>query len=134
MRILAIDWGTVRVGAAVSDPDGKIAFPLDHFIESKTAVDEIKKLINELGIEKILIGVPKAMSGAGTASTEAVEKFVIALKDQIACQIEYADERLSSIGASKTLTQAGLNQKEQRGLVDNIAAQQMLQTYLDKKN
>jgi putative Holliday junction resolvase len=133
MRILALDWGTVRIGGAISDPDGKIAFPLQNFIDSKNAIPEIKKIIDELEVEKILIGNPISLSGEDTNSTDKVKEFVSKLQSEIACKIEYIDERLSSLGASKTLTQAGIKQKDQRGLVDNLAAQQMLQAYLERK-
>jgi|SRR3989338_3961561 len=131
MRVLALDWGTVRIGAAISDADSKIAFPLDKFFESKNALEEIKKLVQEKEVDKILIGLPKSLSGEGNKSTTAVESFVGKLQEQVSCSIEYFDERLSSVAAAKTLSQQGLSQKQQRGLVDNLAAQQMLQTYLD---
>ena len=133
MRILALDWGTVRVGAAISDPDGKIAFPLEKFIDSKNAILEIKKIVTDHEVEKILIGKPLSLSGADSKSSETVRQFVKELSEQIPCSFEYIDERLSSAGAHKTLSDAGISQKGQRGLVDNLAAQQLLQAYLDKK-
>lgn len=133
MRILALDWGSVRFGAAISDPDNKIAFPLEKFIESKDAIVQIKSLVQEKAVEKIIIGLPKNMAGEDTSSTNAVKGFVKELQEQVICPIEFFDERLSSIGAEKTLSADGINQKEQRGLVDNLAAQQMLQQYLDTR-
>ncbi len=133
MRTLALDWGTVRIGAAVSDPDGKIAFPLDKFIESKNGVAEIKKIVDELEVEKILLGQPKNLSGGDTQTTDLVEKFRQDLGLEVPCPIEYIDERFSSVGAAKTLGNQGLKEKSQRGLVDNLAAQQLLQSYLDAK-
>ena len=132
MRILALDWGTVRVGGAVSDPDGKISFPLEKFIESKNAFAEIKKLVSDLGVEKILIGKPKTLEGKISKSTELAENFAQKLKE-LNLPIESVDERLSSIGASKTLSSQGIKKKNQKELTDNLAAQQMLQTYLDNK-
>ena len=132
MRILALDWGTVRVGAAVSDPDGMIAFPLDRFIERKNTVLEIKKLIDELAIEKVLVGVPKGLSGQDTESTGQARKFISELQAQIAPQIELLDERLSSVAAGKALRSQDIPEKDQRAIKDNIAAQIMLQEYLDR--
>ena len=134
MRVLALDWGTVRIGVAISDPDGKIAFPLDQSIENKNAILEIKKVIEEKEVGKILIGLPKSLSGGTNKSTESVEQFLSKLQEHIICPIEYIDERLSTVGASKILTEQGVSQKEQRGLIDNLTAQQMLQQYLDVKN
>ncbi len=134
MRYLALDWGSVRVGAAVSDPDGKIAFPLDRFIDSKIAIEEIKNIIQDLQVEKILIGMPKGMEGQETESTKEVKKFIEGLKVQTSVAIEIMDERLSSVAAGKTLTGMGLTEKKQREIKDNIAAQLMLQQYLSNKN
>ena len=134
MRILALDWGTVRIGGAISDPDGKIAFPLDKFIESKNAIPEIKQLVIEKEVEKILIGFPKSLSGTENNSTKNVQIFVKKLEKETICPIELIDERLSSQGAHKTLSNQGVSTKKQRDLVDNLAAQQLLQTYLDTKN
>ncbi len=131
MRILALDWGTVRIGAAVSDPDGKIAFPLEKFIDSKNAPEEIKKITNDLQAEKILVGLPKGLMGQDTASTAAAEKFIADLKLTVGLPIELLDERFSSVAAGKTLASQGLKEKDQREMKDNIAAQLMLQQYLD---
>ncbi|MBI4363711.1 MAG: Holliday junction resolvase RuvX [Candidatus Doudnabacteria bacterium] len=131
MRFLALDWGTVRIGAAVSDPDGKIAFPLDKIIERKSAIEEIKKIINELKIEKVLVGMPIGLSGQVTESTDRAERFILQLQKQIAPSIELLDERFSSVAAEKVLSGNEMAQKDQRNIKDNIAAQIILQQYLD---
>lgn len=134
MRILALDWGEVRIGAAVSDLSGKIAFPLDKIIESKNAVDEIKQLVGTLEVEKILIGNPKKLSGGEGESSKKVAKFIENLKAQIELPIETLDERFTSVEAGKRLAEQGLKEQEQRTIKDNIAAQIILQQYLDKIN
>jgi putative holliday junction resolvase len=133
MRVLGLDWGTVRIGAAVSDPDGKIAFPLDKVIEAKGGPDNIKDLVLELGIEKIIIGLPKNLSGDKNPSTEKVERFVSELKKKVACDLELIDERFTSVEAGKRLSASGMNEQKQREVKDNIAAQIMLQQYLETK-
>jgi putative Holliday junction resolvase len=132
LRILALDWGTVRIGAAISDPEGKIAFPLEKFIDSKNAAAEIKSLVEEKEVEKILLGIPKSLAGTDTESTKLAQKFGESLQG-LGIPVENFDERLSSQGASKFLSSLGFNQKQQRGKVDNLAASQMLQAYLDTK-
>ncbi|OGE83569.1 MAG: hypothetical protein A3B10_03260 [Candidatus Doudnabacteria bacterium RIFCSPLOWO2_01_FULL_44_21] len=131
MRILALDWGTVRVGAAVSDPDGKIAFPLDRFIDKQSADEEIKKIIQELEVAKIVIGLPKGLNGQETESSKLALQFIENLKEKIAQPIEILDERFTTIAATKSLANQGISEKEQRGLRDNLSAQIMLQQYLD---
>jgi len=130
MRILALDWGTVRVGAAISDPDGKFAFPLDKFIDSQNAIEEIKNIIAESQVEKVIIGLPKGLAGQDTPSTARAEEFIAKLKTVVAQPIELMDERFSSVSAGKTLTSLGVKVKDQRAMVDNLAAQQMLERYL----
>lgn len=133
MRILALDWGEVRVGAAISDPDGKIAFPLEKIIAAKDALDEIKNLVTDLGVEKILIGMPKNLAGEAGASAKKVETFVAKLKQAVTTDIELLDERFTSVEAGNKLSDAGMNEQKQRNIKDNIAAQIMLQQYLDTK-
>ena len=133
MRFLALDWGTVRIGASVSDPDGKIAFPLDRFIDPSNAIDEIKKIVDELKVDKILVGMPKSLTGQETPSSGAVKEFIAKLQEKVATEFEILDERFSSVAAGKSLTQDGVSQKDQRAIKDNIAAQIMLQQYLDAK-
>ncbi|HEX5429637.1 MAG TPA: Holliday junction resolvase RuvX [Patescibacteria group bacterium] len=134
MRILALDWGTVRIGAAISDPEGKIAFALDEPILAKSAIVEIKKLVTEQDIEKILIGLPKSLAGSATPSSEAAQKFGQRIDQETNCEIQYIDERLSSVAAIRTLNRQGVSARDQRGQVDNIAAQALLQAFLDTKN
>ncbi|MBX4204705.1 MAG: Holliday junction resolvase RuvX [Candidatus Doudnabacteria bacterium] len=134
MRILALDWGTVRIGAAISDEGGKIAFPFEKFIDGKDFISEIKTIIEDRQIEKILLGIPMSLAGQETSSTKAAKHFGEALARAFQIPIEYFDERFSSKTAANMLSAQGLNQKQQRGEVDNLAAQTMLQTYLDTKN
>lgn len=134
MRVLALDWGAVRIGAAVSDPDGKIAFPLDHFIENKNAIAEIKKIIGDLKAEKIIIGMPINLAGEEGFTASKVKKFVEDLQKQVSCSLELLDERFSSVEAGKRLSEQGMNEKDQRGIKDNLAAQILLQRYLNISN
>ncbi len=131
MRILALDWGEVRIGAAVSDEEGKIAFPLDKVIAAGKAIEEIKKIIDELKVGKVLIGDPKSLSGKENASTGKTSEFTEKLKLEISIPIERIDERFSSVAAGNALDEQGLSAKQQREIKDNIAAQLMLQQYLD---
>jgi len=134
VRILALDWGSVRIGAAISDPDGRIAFPVDKFIPPASALQEIKSLVEELKVELILIGFPKTLAGQEGSSSKKVEEFMHAIKAEVDCPVDLIDERFSSVQAGSLLSESGINQKEQRALKDNIAAQIILQQYLDTKN
>ena len=131
---MALDWGEVRIGVAVSDPDGKIAFPLDRFIENKKATAEIKKIVENLNVEKIVIGMPKTLKGEKGPSAKKVQDFINKLQEQVSCEVGFLDERFTSVEAGNELAAMGLNEKNQRPIKDNIAAQIMLQQYLDQKS
>lgn len=133
MRILALDWGRIRIGAAISDETGKLAFALDRFFEAKTAIDELVRFIAENGVDKIIVGNPISLSGEESESSKKASQFVAQLKLKVPIEIETLDERFTSVAAQKVLSQQGLKQKEQRFIKDNIAAQIMLQQYLDSQ-
>ncbi len=128
-----MDWGTVRVGGAISDPDAQFAFALDEAWDAKNSITEIQKLITEKDVGKILIGLPKSLGGQDTASTAGAEKFIEKVR-ALGVEVETMDERFSSVAAGKTLGSQGIKEKDQRGMKDNMAAQLMLQQYLDTKN
>jgi len=134
MRILALDWGTVRIGGAISDPEGRMAFPLERFIDGKKAIEEIKQIVADSSVEKILIGLPVGLGGQDTESTEKARLFIEKVRSETGLPVETLDERLSSVGAGKTLSGMGVSQKNQRDIKDNIAAQMMLDQYLNKKS
>lgn len=134
MRILALDWGEVRIGAAVSDPSGKIAFALEKVIDSKRAVDEIKKIIAETNTESIVLGLPKNLASEEGKSARKLKLFADKLFASVGIPIILVDERFSTVQADKLLKSQGLSEKQQRPIKDNIAAQVMLQQYLDSRN
>ncbi len=133
MRILALDWGRVRIGAAISDETGKLAFALDRFFEAKTVLEELIRFVGENGIEKIIVGNPISLSGEKKESSQEASTFVEELKKKIPIPIEMLDERFTSVAASKVLSSQGMREKEQRLVKDNMAAQIMLQQYLDSQ-
>lgn len=133
MRILALDWGEVRVGAAISDEEGKIAFPLENPIDSKQAIKEIKKIIQEQGVELVLLGLPKNLAGLDGESAKKLRVFADKLFAETKIPISLIDERFTSTQATKLLHEQGIKEKNQRQIKDNIAAQIMLQQYLDTK-
>ncbi|MGE5297999.1 MAG: Holliday junction resolvase RuvX [Acidobacteriaceae bacterium] len=133
MRILGLDWGTVRIGAAVSDPEAEFAFALDRPIETKRPLLKIKAICEELEVGKVIIGLPKSLSGEDSSSSLKVEKFCEALKKTLAIPVETVDERFSTVQAQSKLAEAGLSAKKQRPIKDNVAAQVMLQAYLDNR-
>lgn len=134
MRIIGLDWGSVRVGVAMSDEDARLAFPLQHTLEAQTAVDDIKKLVDEYQVTQIVLGLPISMQGQETESTVQTKKFADKLTAKVNIPIEMVDERLSSVASAQALHQQGVSAKHHKPVKDNIAAALMLQQYLDNKN
>ncbi|MBI4049710.1 MAG: Holliday junction resolvase RuvX [Candidatus Doudnabacteria bacterium] len=131
MRILALDWGSKRVGAAISDEEGKIAFPMEHAIETKNATEEIKKIIIEHNVGRVLVGLPRSTEGSEGHSAGLLRKFASSLAQQTGIEITFLDERFTTVEATKLLRTQGLSEKKQRPIKDNLAAQIMLQRFLD---
>ena len=134
-RILAIDFGQKRTGIAVTDELQIIASGLTT-IPSETAISFLKDYFEKENVAKVLIGEPKQMNGQPSESTPVIEKFVIQFQKNFPdMKIERADERFTSKMAFQTMIDSGLNKKQRqnKALVDEIAATIMLQDYLTRK-
>ena len=124
MRILGIDFGTKRVGLAISDESLTLAREFGIMSPAKFW-ESIEGIITEQGIELIIIGLPLNMAGELTDSTRRVQEFCDKLQERFDLPIEYMDERLSSVMAG--------NLPGGKKNVDSLAAQIILQNYLDKQ-
>jgi putative Holliday junction resolvase len=134
-RILAIDYGIKRTGIAVTDELQIIASGLTT-IPSETAVAFLTTYFSKENVSKVLIGEPKQMNGEPSESTPVIEKFVAAFKTAFPeMKIERVDERFTSKMAFQTMIDSGLKKKQRqnKGLVDEIAATILLQDYLTRK-
>lgn len=134
-RIAAIDFGLKRIGIAVSDLGGKMAFPHATVEGGKNGaaniIASLKGKQNE--IEKIVIGMPLLMNGKKGEMAEKVEQFGKELQAAINIPVEFYDERLSSKMAERELQGLSLNRKQRQEKSDVTAATLLLQSYLDKK-
>jgi len=131
MRIIGLDWGTVRVGVAMSDEEGKLAFPLQHTLDGKTAPEDIRKLAEEYDVGKIVLGLPLNLQGQESDSSRKTRKFADKVKRLTGMEPQFVDERFSSVQSGQALRQQEIKEKDQRQIKDNIAAALMLQNYLD---
>ncbi|MFA5688931.1 MAG: Holliday junction resolvase RuvX [Kiritimatiellales bacterium] len=130
-RVLGIDYGDVRIGIALSDETAFLASSFCMIKNSCTALDEIAALIAEHAVEKIVIGLPRNMDGSYGPATEKVRAFIEKLKEKILIPVFEWDERLSTVSAHNALREAGLDGKRRKEVVDKIAAQIILQNWLD---
>ena len=133
MRILALDYGEKRLGFAVSDPTGIIATPLCvvEVASDKEALAETRRICEEVGAEKIVVGLPINMNGTKGPMAVKVSAFCENLGKMIGITVDQYDERLSSSAAERVLLEGDVSRAKRKGLRDKLAAQIILQSYLE---
>jgi len=131
--ILALDFGRARIGAAISDELQLLAHPLETIPADQRALSRIAEIVQERKVDHVVAGLPKRMDGQmGTAATEVLE-FVEKLRAILACPVVTWDERLTTAAAHRALRDAGKKTRHTRRYVDQVAAQMILQSYLDSR-
>jgi putative holliday junction resolvase len=135
-RILGLDYGSVRVGIAISDPSGTIATGLKTLRNDSTLIRRIADLVREHQIGRIVIGLPVSLKGKDSRKTEEVRTFCRALEEHVALPIILQDERYSSKDALATMIEMNTTRKQRRnkGRIDEMAAAIILQSFLDRRN
>jgi len=134
-RILAIDYGTKRVGLAVSDDQQIIASGLKT-VHSTEVIGFLKEYVGQFEVDCFVLGVPKTLSNQDTDASESVQNFSIHLRRTFpAIKLESIDERFTSILAVRTMIDSGMSKKKRqnKSLVDEISATIILQDYLEQK-
>lgn len=127
-RRLAFDYGTVRIGVAICDPDGILASPLPFLSSAHPKLDaQIQELLDEYQPIEVFIGYPRHLSGANGASTVLVEEFKAKLATLTSVRLTFVDERLSTVSAAKLLRDSGKNSKESKLLIDSMSAVEILE-------
>jgi len=134
MKILSIDYGDKRIGLAISDENEKLAsrfLTLENKSQKKSIV-EIKNIISEKNIRKIIIGIPIGLKGE-SAQTRDIKEFSVELSENIKIPIIEINEVFTSKMAEENLLQAGVKSREIKETIDQEAARIILQDYLDRK-
>ena len=130
-RILGLDFGRARIGVAVSDELQLLAHPVETISANQQPAARIAEIVREKKVERVVAGIPRQMNGQiGTAATEVLD-FVEKLRALLPCPIVTWDERLTTVAANRALRDAGKKTRDTRGYVDQVAAQMILQSYLD---
>lgn len=135
-RILGIDHGTVRIGLALSDDMGMFAHPLTTLDSHPDVEREIAAIIQRKHINEVVIGLPLCMNGGRGSAAERVDQFADRLRKVLPrdVRLEFVDERLTSSAAERSLGFEGKRlDREQKKLVDQVAAVAILQDYLNTK-
>ena len=132
-RILGLDFGRTRIGIAISDELQMLAHPLETIPANEEPASRIAEIVREKQVDHVVAGIPRQMNGQiGTAATEALE-FVEKLRAILPCPVVTWDERLTTVAAHRALRDAGKKTRDTRSYVDQVAAQMILQTYLDRR-
>ena len=135
-RILGIDFGTRRIGLALSDPTGTFASPLP-FLENsglQKVATALQELVQAQDVQTVVIGLPRNMDGTYGPAAQKVREFIAQIQPHLSAKITCQDERLTTAQASRDLSQMGLNQRELRKKVDSSSAALILQQFLDRNH
>jgi putative Holliday junction resolvase len=131
--ILALDFGRARIGVAISDELQLLAHPLETIPANQKPAERIAEIVREKKVDVVVAGLPKRMNGqVGEAATEVLQ-FVEKLRTVVPCPVVTWDERLTTVAAQRALRDAGKTTRHTRGYVDQVAAQMILQSYLDRR-
>jgi putative Holliday junction resolvase len=135
-RFLGVDYGTRRIGLAVSDSEARIAFPEGTLERRGTRRDleAICKLVAERGVAGIVVGLPLHMDARRGPEAEAAETFARALGEATGLPVELLDERWTTLEAERALRESGRKGKKRRAVVDAVAATLLLRTWLERRS
>ena len=133
-RIMGIDYGSVRIGIALSDPMQIISRPYKVILnKGKEIFFEIKKIIESQNVGKVVLGLPYKLDGGDSEKTIEVREFEKHLKEVISIPIILWDETYTTSDANEILKEMGYSTRESRKVVDKIAAAIILKDFLDRR-
>ena len=134
-RVMAIDFGMRRIGVAVSDPLRITASGLETInwngVDSAYAIDRLAEIVKEKEVTEIVIGKPSRTDGTVSESEEKAKLFGSLLQEKVGISPVYRDERFTTVIASQYLRTTGVSGKNKKKVVNQVAAEIILQDYLD---
>lgn len=132
---IGVDPGTVRVGVAASDPDGVLASPVVTLARDPAGgadLDRLAALVREREAVEVVVGLPRSLSGRLGPAARSAQEYAAALADRVApVPVRLCDERLTTVAATRQLTERGIRGRKGRAVVDQSAAVLILQGWLD---
>lgn len=133
-RRIAFDFGDVRIGVAITDSSGILASPLDFIANSAEKLrSNLVDLYQEYDPIYTAIGFPLHLSGSESAKSASVTQFALLISEITPNPIYLIDERMTTVSASRTLREAGLNSKSAKGEIDSMAASAILDSALNQE-
>lgn len=135
-RILALDWGTKRIGVAISDELGITAQPLTVIPaeDENSLFQELHNICRQHNVETIVVGIPLNMDGSSGTSAVQAKRFAEKIRSRLDIDVVEWDERLSSSAAEQVLLQADISRRRRKIVRDRLAAAIILQSYLDSRS
>ncbi len=132
-KVLGLDWGTKRIGIAISDRAGKVALgrPSRKRKDLESDLDYLEKLVKAEEVREVVIGMPLHMNGDVGESAEKVREFKRNLEERLSVPVDTVDERLTSSEAERVMVESDLRREERKEKRDRVAATLILQRYLD---
>ncbi len=121
MRVLALDYGSARCGAALSDPTGVLATPIEPVERpgNRRGLARLRTLVDELGVERVIVGLPLSLSGADSSQTRETREFAAALERKLPVPVELYDERFTTRMAARTGGRASEDSRAAAHLLDS---------------
>lgn len=131
-RYLGVDYGTKRVGLAISDGLGLTARPLE-VVARKGLAEALRRISAEYSLSGVVVGLPTALAGHEGDSAAGARELGAEIAHLLDLEVEYIDERFTSRMAESALLESGMKRRDRKGTVDKVAAAIILQTYLDSR-
>jgi putative Holliday junction resolvase len=131
--VLAFDFGLKRIGVAVGDRETRLAHPLETIAEEANAprFDRIQTLLEEWRPVALVVGLPLSLDGDEHDLSKRCRRFAHQLHGRFGLPVSLVDERLTSVSAEARLREAGMGARARKAVLDSVAAQEILQSYLD---
>lgn len=129
--------GAVRVGIALSDPAPVLATPLVTLSRDEHAgqdLDQLAELVTEHEVVEVVVGLPRTLAARHGSAAEAAQAYAAALAGRVPVPVRLSDERLTTVRATRTLRDAGIRGRKQRAVIDQAAAVEILQSWLDARS
>jgi len=130
MRVLGVDHGVKRIGLAISDETGTVAQSIGHVASAA----EVLRIATERGAGKIVVGVPRRLDNTDSEQTGRAWAFITGLRAATTLPVEGWDERLTTVQAERVLLEGNVRRADRKEKRDQIAAQLLLQSYLDAQH
>lgn len=124
---LALDWGQARIGVAICDPEGILAFPVETVKGGMRAQARLLEIIAERSPVRIIVGLPRTLDGDEGIAAAKIRRYAQALADETDVPVYLLDERLTTVEGARRLQEAGRSARQQRAIIDQAAAVAILE-------